>query len=77
MKTKKQTKKTEKGKVNKKMTFAELIQNDRGAAMKLSERGMMCCGCPMAMQETIEQGALAHGVNPDELVKELNKKGKK
>ena len=72
------TKKTEiKGSINKNMTFAELIEKDRDAAMRLSEQGMMCCGCPMARMETIEQGALAHGVNPDKLVKELNKKGKK
>jgi len=80
MKTKKTKKqKTEtKGSINKKMTFAELIEKDREAAMKLSEKGMMCCGCPMARMETIEQGALAHGVDPDKLVKELNnKKGKK
>ena len=79
MKSKRQTKakKTKKGKINKKMTFAELIKSDQDAAMKLSEKGMFCCGCPMAMSETIEQGALAHGINPDELIRELNKKNNK
>ncbi len=28
----------------------------------------------MAMQETIEQGCIAHGLDPDEIVKLLNKK---
>ncbi|MBU3912538.1 MAG: hypothetical protein KKE50_00440, partial [Nanoarchaeota archaeon] len=36
-------------------------------------------GCPFASMESIEQGAKAHGLDADELVKELNKKkrGKK
>jgi len=38
------------------------------------KQGMSCVGCPMAMQETIEQGALAHGLDPNKLIKELNKK---
>jgi hybrid cluster-associated redox disulfide protein len=55
------------------MTFAEIMNIDKKAGYKLAERGMFCGGCPMAMMETLEQGAMAHGMNPDELVKELNK----
>jgi hybrid cluster-associated redox disulfide protein len=73
----KMVKKSKKNILNKKMTFAELIQKDRAAAMKLAEKGMFCCGCPMAMTETIEEGAEAHGLNPDKLINELNKKSKK
>jgi hybrid cluster-associated redox disulfide protein len=47
------------------------------AAQKLMESGLACCGCPMAMQETLEQGATAHGINPDKLVTDLNKKKRK
>jgi len=54
------------------MTFAELIIEDQGAAEKLAERGLFCGGCPMAQFETIENGAKAHGVDVDELLKELN-----
>lgn len=60
--------------ITKNMTFAEIMNIDRKAGYKLAERGMFCGGCPMAMMETLEQGAMAHGMNPDELVKELNKK---
>ena len=60
-------------KITKKMTFGELVEKYPKAAKKLAEKGMMCCGCPMAMMETIEQGALGHGVDADKLVKELNK----
>jgi len=31
----------------------------------------------MAMFETLEQGAIMHGINPNKLVEELNKKIKK
>ena len=63
-------------KITKDMTFAELIMNDE-IAEKLSNKGLFCGGCPMAQFETIEQGAQAHGINVNELIKELNSKGKK
>lgn len=62
-----------KKKITKNMTFAELIVEDQGAAEKLAERGLFCGGCPMAQFETIENGAAAHGIDVDELLKELNK----
>ncbi len=74
---KKQKKKTKvkeiKGKIKKTLTFAELMDRSPKAAEKLAELGLFCGGCPMAQLETIENGALAHGLDPDELVKELNK----
>ncbi len=67
-----------KQKINKKMSFAEIIQKYPEAAEILLEKGMHCIGCPMAMQESLEDGAKAHGLNADEIVKELNEKlGKK
>ena len=72
-------KKTGKNKtlVDKSMTFAEIMQKNPEAAMVLMEKGMHCAGCHMAAHETLEQGAMMHGMNPDELVKELNKTKKK
>jgi len=61
-----------KKKITKDMTFAELITQDKKAAEKLADRGLFCGGCPMAQFETIEQGAGAHGVDVEKLVKELN-----
>jgi hybrid cluster-associated redox disulfide protein len=72
---KKVTKKTVK-KIKKDMTFYELIESNPDAARKLAERGMFCGGCPMAMMETVEQGAMAHGVDVDDLMSELNNKKK-
>lgn len=64
------------GKITKDMTFAEILELNREAGMKLAERGMFCGGCPMAQMETLERGCRAHGVDVDEVVKELNEDGK-
>ena len=69
--------KKEKGQITAKMSFAVVMKKYPEAAKVLFEKGMACMGCPMAMQETIEQGALAHGIDPKKLVEELNKKAKK
>jgi hybrid cluster-associated redox disulfide protein len=63
-------------KIDKKSKFSEIIRDERAREV-LMEKGMHCFGCPMAMSETLEQGAEAHGLNADELVKEINKKGKR
>ena len=69
--------KTQKSAIKKSMTFGEIMAKDKDAAVKLAEQGLFCGGCPMAQLETLEQGAMAHGLDPDELVKELNKSVKK
>jgi len=56
------------------MSFSEILEKHPELAGFFLERGMHCFGCPMAMQETLEQGAIAHGLDPDKLVKEINKK---
>jgi hybrid cluster-associated redox disulfide protein len=64
-------------KIKKDLTFYELINEFPKAAEFLMEKGLMCGGCPMAQLETIEQGALAHGLDPKKLIKELNEMVKK
>jgi len=61
-------------KINKKITFAELVGNYPESKEILMKKGLHCISCHMAMHETIEQGALMHGLDPDKLVKELNKR---
>ena len=66
MKTKKITSKTK---------LSELIENEKVVEV-LFESGMGCMGCPMAMQETLEDGCKAHGMSEKEikkLVERLNK----
>ena len=36
--------------------------------------GMHCLGCPASRGETVEEDCMVHGVDPDELLAELNKK---
>ena len=59
-------------KITKSMTFGEIIKKYPKAVSFLFEKGMHCVGCHAAHTETIEQGALAHGINSDKLIKELN-----
>jgi len=64
-------------KITKSTKINELLQSNPEAAEVLLKAGMGCVGCPMAMQETLEEGCKAHGMTKkeiDELVEELNKK---
>ena len=61
--------------ITKNMTFAEIMELDSDAGRKLGEMGLFCGGCPMAQFETLEDGARAHGIDVDVIVKELNKNG--
>lgn len=61
-------------KMTKKMSFAEIIQKHPEAVETLMNKGMHCIGCPMAQMESLEDGAKAHGLNANKLVKELNEK---
>ena len=64
-------------KITKGMTFAEVMTLFPETMPVFLEHSMACFGCPMAMSETVEQGATAHGLDPDKLVAELNKAIKK
>lgn len=61
-------------KVKASMSFSKLMQDYPEAIEVLLEKGMHCIGCPMSMQETIKQGAEMHGIEPKELINEINKK---
>jgi len=63
--------------VTKKMNFSELIEKYPQSVEVLMNEGMHCIGCAASAFETIEQGAMMHGINPDELVEKINKKLKK
>jgi len=61
-------------KITEKTKFSEILENEN-AVEKLFEGGLFCIGCPMASQETIEEGCLAHGMSKkqiNELIKKLN-----
>lgn len=83
-KSKKTAKKESKGfEITRDMMISEVVTHHPETMPLLMEYGMRCFGCPMALGETIEQGAMAHGINPAEMLEKLNKavkaisKGKK
>ncbi len=59
--------------VSKDMTIGELLNISTGVIPILLNAGMHCFGCPSAQGETIEEAALVHGLDADELVAEINK----
>lgn len=60
-------------KITKDMLIGDVIQEFPEAIIVLQEIGFHCIGCRAAAFETIEQGAIVHGIDPDKLCKELNK----
>ncbi len=60
-------------KITKEMTFGEVLKKYPETAKTFFQYGMHCFGCHLAVEETIEQGALVHGVEVDKLVEDLNK----
>lgn len=60
------------GKITRDMSFIQAIQAHPKAGEILAKYEMGCIGCMGAAGETIEQGAIAHGVDVDKLIKELN-----
>jgi len=69
---KKQIKKIEE-KINKNMTIQEIVKKYPKSQKIFLKYGMTCFGCPFALQESLEQGALAHGIDVDKILGELNK----
>ena len=62
--------------LQKDMTFGELLSKYYSTCPKLvddlMEAGMGCIGCPHSQMESIEEGAMGHGIDPDLLVAKLN-----
>lgn len=58
--------------VTKDMTIGEVVRNNPGSAELLMSFGMGCVCCPSALGETIEEAAMVHGLDVDDLIKALN-----
>lgn len=66
-------KKVSKQKINKNMTLSEVVAKYPQTIEIFLEYGMGCFGCGIAQFETVEQGAVAHGINLKKLMDALNK----
>lgn len=58
--------------ITKKMGIIEIVQKYPATFAVFQNYGMGCLGCMAAEFENLEQGALAHGIDVDALVKDLN-----
>lgn len=58
--------------VTKDTMIGQLLTIDMDVAPILMGIGMHCLGCPSSQMETIEEAAMVHGINPDDLVDEIN-----
>ena len=65
--------------VTKDINIRELVEKHPKSIAVLMKHGFHCLGCVAAQFETLEQGAKAHGIDVNELVKDINEaeKGKK
>ena len=58
--------------ITKEMTMGELLSIDRGVAVVLMNAGMHCIGCPSSIGESLEEACMDHGIEVDELLKNIN-----
>ncbi|OHB30442.1 MAG: disulfide oxidoreductase [Desulfuromonadaceae bacterium GWC2_58_13] len=59
-------------KITKDMTFHQVMQMSPEVVKVLGQFRLGCIGCMGAMNESLEQGATAHGLDVNELLKALN-----
>ena len=58
--------------ITKDMSILEVVQKYPDTVDVFVNAGMGCLGCAAAHFENIEQGAMAHGIDVDQLVKDLS-----
>ena len=59
-------------KVTKEMTIGEILDADMDVTPYFLNMGMHCLGCPASRGESLEDACYVHGVDPDDLIEELN-----
>ncbi len=60
--------------ITKEMTIQEVVESNPETIRVFLEHGLHCIGCAVARFENIEQGAMAHGIDVDALINDLNEK---
>jgi hybrid cluster-associated redox disulfide protein len=58
--------------ITKDMPIGDVVQNYPQTIEVFLKHGLMCFGCAIARFENVEQGAMAHGINVDTLITDLN-----
>ena len=65
-----------KGKITEKTSLGEIVEKYPKAVPVMLGKGLHCVGCYAASWETVEQGALAHGMakkDVKKMIDEMNK----
>lgn len=57
--------------ITKDMTIGEILRVDPDVVSILLDAGMHCLGCPASQGETLEEAAMVHGIDIDELMKKI------
>ena len=54
--------------ITKDMTIGDILRQAPQVAPVLMEAGMHCLGCPASQGESLEEAAMVHGMNIDEIM---------
>ncbi len=58
--------------ITKDMKFIDILRSHPDAPKVLAGFNLGCVGCMGAQHESLEQGAMAHGLDPEVLLQALN-----
>jgi hybrid cluster-associated redox disulfide protein len=58
--------------VTKDMIIGEILQVDKGLIPILMNSGMHCLGCPSSQMESLEDACMVHGIDVEQLIKQMN-----
>jgi len=59
-------------KITREMPISQIVRDFPQAAEIFFKYGLHCLGCAAARFENVEQGAMAHGIDVEALMKDLN-----
>ncbi len=58
--------------ITKNMGITDVVMQYPDAVPVFQKYGMHCLGCAAARFENVEEGCLAHGIDPDAMVRDIN-----
>lgn len=58
--------------VTRDMIIGEILQVDKGLIPILMNSGMHCLGCPSSQMESLEDACMVHGIDVEQLIKQMN-----
>ncbi len=59
--------------ITKDMSIEEVVSKYPETVMVFMRHGLYCVGCHVSAFESIEEGAMLHGINLDALLEDLNR----